>query len=57
MFQIVAEDGINCKLPDNLLPQMHLNYENRAYDSCDALPKFKCFPPGIMMDNRGNLIA
>ena len=48
------EDGVNCKLPEKYLPTMHANYENRQYDSCDQLPKFRCFPPNGMMDNQGN---
>ena len=51
------EDGVNCKLPEKYLPTAHLNYENRQYDSCDKLPKFKCFPPNGMVDNQGNDIS
>ena len=49
------EDGVNCKLPKKYLPQIHVNYENRQYDACDQLPKFKCFPPKGLMDNEGHL--
>ena len=51
------EDGVNCKLPEKYLPKIHVNYENRQYDSCDKLPKFKCFPPNGMLDNQGNEMA
>ena len=51
------EDGVNCKLPEKYLPKAHVNYENRQYDSCDKLPKFKCFPPTGMVDNQGNDIS
>ena len=51
------EDGVNCKLPEKYLPKAHVNYENRQYDSCDKLPKFKVFPPGPMVDNQGNEIS
>ena len=49
------EDGVNCKLPKQYLPQIHVNYENRQYDAYDQLPKFKCFPPAGMMNNQGQL--
>ena len=51
------EDGVNCKLPEKYLPQMHVNYENRHYDWHDFLPKFKCFPPDGKVDNQGNDIS
>ena len=48
------EDGVVCKLPEKYMPKMHVNYENRHYDWCDSLPKFKVFPPGGKVDNQGN---
>ena len=51
------ENGVNCKLPEKYLPKIHVNYENRQYDSCDKLPKFKCFPPNGVLDNQGNELA
>ena len=54
-FQI--EDGKSCMLPKALLPQVHLNYENRLMNYNDELPKFAGFPGGDMMDNEGNVIA
>ena len=41
MFQI--SDGKSCKLPAELMPQAHLNYENRLWDCNDDLPKMGCF--------------
>ena len=41
MFQI--SDGKNCKLPAELLPKAHINYENRLWDWNDDLPKMGCF--------------
>ena len=51
------EDGVNCRLPDEYLPKMHVNYENRHYDWYDDLPKFKCFPPQGKVDNQGNKVG
>ena len=50
------EDGVVCKLTEKYLPKAHINYENRHYDWCDKLPKFKCFPDSPMMDNEGKLL-
>jgi hypothetical protein len=50
------EDEGNCRLPEKYLPKAHINYENRQYDWCDNLPKFKGFPPEPMVDNQGNEI-
>jgi len=41
------EDGKSCLLPDDLKPQVHLNYENRTFDVFDSLPKYKDFPAGF----------
>ena len=43
-FQIETEDaslpcGVSSKLPPEMCPQAHINYENRLYDADDALPK------------------
>lgn len=32
--------GVNCKLPEELLPSIHFNYENRAWDVHDDLVKW-----------------
>jgi len=44
------------KLPEELLPKVHLNYENRHLDWNDDLPKFKMFGNSPRMDNQGNII-
>ena len=49
-------DGKKNTLPADLMPTMHLNYENRQMDWADALPKFTVFPPDNMMDNAGNAL-
>ena len=51
------EDGVDCKLPEKYMPKTHFNYENRHYDWCDSLPKFKCLPPEGKIDNQGNDIT
>mmetsp|Transcript_43301 Transcript_43301/g.65441 ORF Transcript_43301/g.65441 Transcript_43301/m.65441 type:complete len:162 (+) Transcript_43301:329-814(+) len=47
-------DGTSNKLPDALKPKAHLNYENRAWDWNDDIPKFKSFPPNDMLNNDGS---
>jgi len=37
--------GLNNKLPEDLMPTAHINYENRQMDNYDDLPKFDVFPP------------
>jgi hypothetical protein len=63
-FNIENEDesvscGVNCKLPQELLPRCHFNYENRQWDVHDDLPKFKGVPPSkeprMMMNNDGSI--
>ena len=48
-------DGRCNKLPDNLKPTAHINYENRMWDFSDSLPKFAAFPPNNQMNNDGTL--
>ena len=48
------ENGVSCKLPEEYLPKVHVNYENRQYDWKDNLPKYKTFPPDGVVDNEGN---
>lgn len=38
-------NGTNNKLPEDLMPTAHVNYENRQMDYYDNLPKFDKFPP------------
>ena len=55
-------DGV-CILPDKYMPNMHMNYRRRHYDSSDQLPKFVTWPPNDfypdegMCDNQGNPIC
>jgi len=49
-------DGKSNKLPDNLLPTAHCNYENRQYDWNDEAPKFTCYPPDNPCDNKGTIL-
>lgn len=53
-FHIGGDDSIDQKLPPMYLPNHHANYENRAMDCHDNLPKFKCFGPEEM-NNDGTL--
>ena len=47
------------KLPEDYLPQLHINYQERHYDWSDDLPKCITWPPGTaypfggMCDNNG----
>ena len=43
------------KLPVDLMPTIHINYENRMYDFNDDLPKFLVWPGGVMCNNDGSL--
>jgi hypothetical protein len=60
-FQIENPDpsvscGVNSKLPAHMLPQAHVNYENRLMDIQDDLPKFKTFPSvpnAVLLNNDG----
>ncbi|KAG1663374.1 hypothetical protein FOA52_007111 [Chlamydomonas sp. UWO 241] len=47
---------IDGKLPVEMLPTAHVNYESRHWDVNDALPKYKEFPGGPMMDSAGNVL-
>ena len=49
-------DGKVNTLPADLLPTMHINYENRLWDINDELPKFAAFPPDNMVNNDGSAI-
>jgi hypothetical protein len=60
-FNIENEDesvscGVNCKLPQELLPKFDVNYENRQWDVHDDSPKFKCWgqskEPRMMNNDR-----
>ena len=52
-FHLEAEDGIDCRLPEEYTPKAQVNYENRHQDYHDDLPKFKEFPPHKRLDNSG----
>mmetsp|Transcript_40382 Transcript_40382/g.67657 ORF Transcript_40382/g.67657 Transcript_40382/m.67657 type:complete len:157 (+) Transcript_40382:110-580(+) len=57
-FHIEKENSTDCLLPEHYKPKMHLNYENRQWDSTDDLPKWKVFPGmGPKLDNHGNKLA
>lgn len=45
--------GVSCKLPAELVPNIHINYENRHYDWNDDLPKFVGFPGSAKLKNDG----
>eukprot|EP00978_Attheya_sp_CCMP212_P033976 scaffold140115_cov44-Attheya_sp.AAC.3 len=57
-FHIGGDESefIDQKLPNKFkyLPKMHTNYENRARDFEDSLPKYKTFPPENPMNARSN---
>lgn len=44
------------RIPDELRPAVHLNYENRLFDWDDHLPKFKVFPPDDPLESDGSRI-
>ena len=46
-------DGKCNKIPEDLKPKIHINYENRLWDFNDELPKFAAFPPDNMVQNDG----
>mmetsp|Transcript_8165 Transcript_8165/g.26956 ORF Transcript_8165/g.26956 Transcript_8165/m.26956 type:complete len:157 (-) Transcript_8165:147-617(-) len=45
--------GVSCKLPTELLPTVHINYENRLTDWADDLPKLTGFPGSPPLKNNG----
>lgn len=45
--------GVSCKLPAELLPTAHINYENRLFDVNDDLIKFSSMPGGVQVKNDG----
>jgi len=49
-------DGKVNTLPNKYKPQIHINYENRLWDTHDELPKFAAFPPTGMVTNDGTPI-
>jgi len=58
-FHIETDDsslpcGKSCKLPDELMPTNHINYENRVMDVHDALPKYTAFGPPFVEGERLN---
>jgi hypothetical protein len=52
-FHIGGEDSIDQRLPVKYLPKFHANYENRARDTDDSIPKFKTYPPDNEMNHDG----
>lgn len=48
-----AASGLSLKMPKELMPQMHINYESRIFDCSDDLPKFEGFPGSKMLCNDG----
>ena len=57
-FQIETEDaslpcGVSSKLPPEMCPQAHINYENRLYDADDALPKVSPSPSRLTHSRTG----
>ena len=46
--------GKSCKLPDELMPTNHINYENRVMDVQDDLPKYTAFGPPFVEGERLN---
>ena len=55
-FHIGGDHATYQKLPNQYLPTMHANYENRQRDYEDSLPKYKSFPPHNQMNNDGSLL-
>lgn len=55
-FHIGGDDSIGQKLPVKYLPTEHTNYENRARDFEDCLPKFKTMGPENPMNNDGTFM-
>jgi hypothetical protein len=52
------EDGKNCKIPKELMPDCHINYENRIRDWKDDLPKYNGLTPDSgQVDVCGNPIG
>lgn len=45
--------GVSCKLPKELLPTAHVNYENRLMDVEDDLPKYTAFSSSPRLNNDG----
>ena len=52
-FVVGDDENSPQKLPDSLLPKMHINYENRARDAHDTLPKYRKWPWEGEMTNDG----
>jgi hypothetical protein len=52
-------DSPDCTLPDELLPTMHINYENRRFDTslADALPKRREFGGSEFVNSDGTPVA
>ena len=49
----VGSDHGADRIPEELRPKMHLNYENRLFDWDDQLPKFRVFPPDDPLNSDG----
>jgi hypothetical protein len=43
------------RLPAKYLPTFHANYENRARDMDDSIPKFQTYPPNNEMNHDGTV--
>lgn len=55
-FVFDNRDSVDQKLPEKYVPKIHINYENRARDAEDKLPKFRKWPQqGEEMNNDGSL--
>ena len=58
-FRIETDDptapcGKSCRLPEELMPKAHLNYENRLMDANDDLPKYTAFQSSPRLNNDGS---
>lgn len=47
--------GVSCKLPKQLWPTQHFNYENRLMNATDDLPKYTTFQSSPRLNNDGSL--
>lgn len=50
--------GTSCMLPPELLPKMHVNYENRVMNHYDDLPKYRTFGHRkVRLTNEGEVVS